>query len=74
MITCNDAVKQLWDYLEGDLDEEDRHAVQEHLDLCKRCCGEAEFATELKVVLASNAVEELPEETKTRLTGFLEQL
>lgn len=74
MISCNDAVRQLWDYLEGHISEDDRHAVQEHLDLCKRCCGEAEFAAELKTMLASDSSEELPEETKSRLTSFLDQL
>lgn len=74
MISCNDAVRQLWDYLEGHISEDDRHAVQEHLDLCKRCCGEAEFAAELKTMLASDGSEELPEETKSRLTSFLDQL
>jgi len=74
MISCTDAVRQLWDYLDGAVGEADRHAIEEHLDVCARCCGEAEFATELRGFLATQAYEELPSETKTRLTSFLEQL
>lgn len=74
MISCTDAVRQLWDYLDGAVDEADRHAIEEHLDVCKRCCGEVEFATELRGFLATHAYEELPGETKTRLNNFLEQL
>ncbi|HJR45926.1 MAG TPA: anti-sigma factor [Actinomycetota bacterium] len=74
MITCTDAVRRLWDYLDGALDEADRHSIEEHLDVCKRCCGEVEFATELRGFLSTHAYEELPGDTKTRLTKFLEEL
>jgi mycothiol system anti-sigma-R factor len=74
MISCTDAVRQLWDYLDGAVNEADRHAIEEHLDVCKRCCGEVEFATELRGFLATNAYEELPNDTKKRLTNFLEEL
>lgn len=74
MINCTDAVRQLWDYLDGAVGEADRRAIEEHLDVCKRCCGEAEFATELRGFLATNAYEELPDDTKSRLTDFLGQL
>lgn len=74
MISCNDAVRQLWDYLEGDIGEKERHAIEEHLDVCKRCCGEVEFADELRRFLASNATDDLPAATRDRLTSFLEEL
>ena len=74
MITCSDAVRQLWEYLEGTVGEKDRAAIEEHLNLCQRCCGEAEFAAELRAFLESNAYDELPVETKNRLTSFLEEL
>lgn len=74
MISCTDAVRQLWDYLDGNIGDADRHAIEDHLDVCKRCCGEAEFATELRRFLATHAYEALPENTKARLTVFLDRL
>jgi mycothiol system anti-sigma-R factor len=74
MITCSDAVRQLWDYLDDAVDEADRQAIEEHLDVCKRCCGEVEFAHELRSFLATHAFEDLPSDTKSRLTSFLEQI
>lgn len=74
MINCTDAVRQLWEFLDGSVPEADRDAIEEHLDVCKRCCGEAEFATELRDFLATNAYEALPENTKDRLTTFLDRL
>jgi anti-sigma factor (TIGR02949 family) len=74
MITCSDAVRQLWEYLDGAVGEADREAIQEHLSVCKRCCGEVEFAEELRKFLASQGYEELPTETKSRLSTFMDQL
>lgn len=74
MISCSDAVRQLWDYLDGSVGESDRQAIAEHLEVCKRCCGEAEFAAELRVFLESHAYDELPRDVKYRLNEFLEQI
>lgn len=72
MISCTDAVRQLWDYLDRTIGEEERSSVEEHLNLCKRCCGEAEFAVELRKVLSSQRYDDLPPDAQARLTTFLE--
>ena len=74
MITCSDAVRKLWEYLDGSVGVADREAIEEHLSVCKRCCGEVEFAEELHKFLASQGYEELPAETKDRLSAFMDQL
>jgi mycothiol system anti-sigma-R factor len=74
MITCAEAVKQLWEYLDGALSEEDRAAVDEHLSFCRRCCGEAEFAEELRGFLKQGAAEEIPDDVRSRLTATLDEL
>ena len=74
MITCAEAVRKLWDYLDGVVDETQRELVEEHLAFCRRCCGELEFAEELRRFLASSAQEELPPEARARLTATLDEL
>ena len=74
MISCSDAVKQLWEYLEGAVNEGDRVAIEEHLSVCKRCCGEAEFADELRKFMAHHASDDLSEDIRNRLTACLKQL
>lgn len=74
MITCAEAVRQLWEYLDDVVDEPGREAIEEHLSFCRRCCGEAEFATELRGFLAANAEEELPADVRARLTDVLDRL
>ena len=74
MISCSDAVRQLWEYLDGMVGESDREAIEEHLSVCKRCCGEVEFADELRKFLASQEADELPPATKERLSAFMDEL
>jgi anti-sigma factor (TIGR02949 family) len=74
MITCEEAVRRLWEYLDGTLDEADREAIDEHLSFCRRCCGEAEFAKELRTFLRSSADVALPDDVRARLTATLDEL
>jgi mycothiol system anti-sigma-R factor len=74
VITCAEAVKQLWDYLDGIVDESQRELVEEHLAFCRRCCGELEFAEELRTFLASHSEDRIPPEVHARLTATLDEL
>jgi mycothiol system anti-sigma-R factor len=74
MITCAEAVRQLWDYLDGVVDEADREQIEEHLSFCRRCCGEVEFAGELRSFLAANGEDDLPPAIRARLTATLDDL
>lgn len=74
MISCTEAVRQLWEYPEQDLDANDRARVEQHLTFCKRCCGEVEFAEALRGFLRSTPRPSLPAEVETRLVGFLDTL
>jgi anti-sigma factor (TIGR02949 family) len=74
MITCAEAVKRLWEYLDGTLEASERDAVDEHLSFCRRCCGEAEFAQELRMFLRSSADAELPGDVRARLRATLDEL
>ncbi len=74
MISCHDAVNQLWEYLDHTVDEVDRARVDEHLARCRRCCAELEFAQELRRVLAEGADVDLPRHVLERLHRTLEEL
>jgi len=74
VITCADAVRRLWEYLDGAVDESSRAAIDEHLSFCRRCCGELEFAQEMRAFLATHAAEELPDDVRARLLATLDEL
>jgi anti-sigma factor RsiW len=74
MISCAEAVRRLWEYLDGALDTADRVLVEEHLGRCRRCCGELEFAHELRRTLTDAAHDDLPDHVLRRLYRTLEEL
>jgi anti-sigma factor (TIGR02949 family) len=73
-IPCSEAVRQLWDYLDHSIGPEDQEKVEKHLAFCRKCCGELEFAKEIRAFLASGAVTEIPPNVKARLERFVEDL
>jgi len=73
-IPCSEAVRQLWDYLDNAIAPEDREKVDHHLAFCRRCCGELEFAKEVRRFLASGDSTEIPADVKDRLERFVEEL
>lgn len=74
MISCAEAVKQLWEYLDGTVDDADRVLIDEHLVRCRRCCGELEFARELRSTLADAAHDDVPHDVLRRLNQAIEEL
>ena len=74
VIPCSEAVRQLWDYLDDAVSPEDHERVDKHLSFCRQCCGELEFARELRKFLGSQAAEEIPSHVKARLERFVADL
>jgi anti-sigma factor (TIGR02949 family) len=71
LIPCSDAVWQLWEYLDHAVSPQDQEKIDRHLSFCRRCCGDLEFATGLRQLLASQGAEELPPHVKARLQRFM---
>lgn len=43
MMNCEAVMRQLWDYLDGELTPERMQAIEAHLAMCGRCHPQAEF-------------------------------
>jgi anti-sigma factor (TIGR02949 family) len=74
VIACSEAVRQLWEYLDQAVSPEEQEKIERHLSFCRRCCGELEFAKELRGLLGTRGAEELPPHVKARLERFLADL
>ena len=48
-IKCEDAIRLLAAYIDGELAAADQAAVHQHLDHCRSCYSRAEFETRLKL-------------------------
>jgi anti-sigma factor (TIGR02949 family) len=47
-ITCDEALRLLAVFLDGELHADDREGVQRHLEICRSCFSRAEFERRLK--------------------------
>ena len=74
MIDCHEAMRRLWGYLDNSVSGGDRRLLEEHLDRCRRCCGEMDFAVELRRLLTDSRREDLPDDVRHRLNETLEDL
>jgi len=59
-IDCEQALRQIFEYLDRELGEHEREAMQQHLHTCKSCFSRVEFERLLK-----GKVKDLREETPT---------
>lgn len=74
MISCEEAVRRLWEHLDLPPTAEEQALLDAHLAMCRRCCGEAEFAAELRGVLRRLPAEELPSSAAQRLEELISRL
>lgn len=74
MIACREAVERLWTYLDRALERTREEELEEHLGLCRHCCGELEFAKQVRSKLRTTADTPLTPDAKERLEAFVERL
>lgn len=75
MIKCKDAVERLWSYLDTRLEGTPQRELEEHLGVCVHCCGELEFAKQVRVKLAGReGTAAMPPDTRERVEQLLRGL
>jgi mycothiol system anti-sigma-R factor len=72
-VNCDDAVHQLYHYLDGELTEERRQQISEHLNYCGPCGGAAEFEAELRQVIANRCKDHVPESLIRRIAEAIDE-
>jgi mycothiol system anti-sigma-R factor len=53
MADCNETLRELEAFLDGELTDEGRHAIHAHLDGCMDCLQAFDFQLELRQVIAA---------------------
>ncbi|AWV89955.1 anti-sigma factor family protein [Bradymonas sediminis] len=69
--TCNDALKHLVDYLEGELDPEASQELESHLTACPPCVRFLDTYKTTGKVCRKALEREMPDEMKQSLRAFL---
>ena len=71
LIECREAVARMWAYLSEGLEKRDVDALEMHLGVCERCCGELEFSRQLRERVATADVDQMPQPVRARINELL---
>lgn len=72
MSECEESLHELYRYLDGELTEEKRVAIQHHLDGCQPCAEPYDFEAELRNVIRQKCREQVPESLVDKVREALE--
>lgn len=72
-VDCDEAVHQLYHYLDGELTEERRTEIAVHLDRCGPCAGAAGFEAELRMVIANRCKDRVPDHLLARIAEAIHE-
>ena len=72
MLDCDAVMRQLWDYLDGELTPDREEAVRAHLAMCGRCQPQQNFEQSfLRALSASRTEHSRPDTIKARVLAAL---
>ena len=72
MSDCQDALHELYGFLDGELTQDRRVAIQRHLDLCQPCAEPYDFEAELRAVVRRKCQEQVPDALIAKIRTALE--
>lgn len=72
MSECEDSLHQLYTFLDGELTDERREAIQRHLDSCQPCAEPYDFEAELRECIRRKCQEEVPDSLREKVVKALE--
>jgi len=68
---CQDALHELYGYLDGELTAEKRAAIHRHLDECQPCAEPYDFEAELREVVRRKCQEQVPDSLMAKVRAAL---
>ncbi|NUO65538.1 MAG: hypothetical protein HOQ34_18390 [Gemmatimonadaceae bacterium] len=73
MLDCESVMRELWDYLDGELTPERMAAIRAHIDMCKRCYPQHQFERAFLDALAARAPQHShPDQVAAKVLAALE--
>jgi mycothiol system anti-sigma-R factor len=66
-VDCNGTIERLYHYLDGELTDERRTEIQQHLDECAPCLGAFDFESDLRKVIANRCKDHVPDSLRQRV-------
>ncbi len=67
MIPCDHVISKLWEYIDGELTEEQAAKVRAHLEICNRCFPQYNFQRAYKEFVRRSAQQPIPSGLRRRV-------
>ena len=69
---CEEALHELYTFLDGELTDERRVLIAAHLDGCSTCLGAYDFEADLRRVVAERCRDEVPHALRLRIARIIQ--
>lgn len=70
-MNCEDVLRQLYDYLDGEVDELTEADIEHHVHHCRECFSRMEFEKRLKSKVKESSTMQTPDEVQSRLMEIM---
>jgi mycothiol system anti-sigma-R factor len=70
---CDDALRTLYHFLDGELTAERRQAIQHHLDECAPCLQAFDFESDLKNLVGRSCRDQVPDSLRKKIADVLDK-
>jgi len=71
---CDEAISELYSYLDGELNEATVAHIESHLRQCSPCLEAYDFEKELRRMITAKSSEEMPGDLRRRIIDVLDRL
>lgn len=71
---CDEALHELYGFIDGELTDDKRSRIRHHLDDCNPCLEAFDFEAELRTVIAQRCREEVPDHLRRRIAQAIENV
>jgi mycothiol system anti-sigma-R factor len=68
---CDEALHELYTFLDGELTPESRSRIRVHLDDCSPCLEVFDFEAELRIVIKQKCTDQVPDSLRQRIYDSL---
>jgi len=68
---CNDALRELYEFLDGELTDERKALIKDHLAGCNPCLEAFDFEAEVRILVSTKCREEAPDALRQRVIDAL---
>lgn len=72
-IECEEAIRRLAEYLDGELEGRDATELERHLETCRSCWSQAEFERQLRERMAALSSDDVRPAFEQRIRDLLDR-